>query len=174
MLYTEVRIYTSSLELLAFGVPVCSHLLQARSNVLTGKYPCTVEEAITLGGLSTFVMEYTSSGLKTLWPLSVHITLWNEDTSLIGHISGPNSCTCANDCYPLQISYGDHTPMVHNSGFLQEHLDEVLLVTMTKEGTTGMTSTSWTFQNLTTICSVWWGTLYMYTRSIIHVQKVTW
>ena len=25
--------------------------LQARSNVLTGKYPCTVEEAITLGEL---------------------------------------------------------------------------------------------------------------------------
>ena len=28
---------------------------QARSNVLTGKYPFTVEEAITLGGLSMHV-----------------------------------------------------------------------------------------------------------------------
>ena len=48
-------------ELLACGVCVCACVrayvcvcvfLQARSNVLTGKYPCTVEEAITLEGLS--------------------------------------------------------------------------------------------------------------------------
>ena len=79
--------------------------------------------------LSLAIMHMEWSLVMRLGKPRTNIILRSTSAKIVDTFSDPNSTTLLSH-YSYQVSYGDHTPMVHHSGFLHGRLEEVLPVAM--------------------------------------------